>query len=120
MLTSWNLFLIAVHDTYPQNEFLGIVIIEDAVEVITEPCVDLLGDLFHAELAIGHPLPVKLNPEEPGRDAGGIKVRHHVVEVDPVLVLGDDRALRFGVVVDGRVGGHLTEGGVLQATQDVL
>ena len=46
-------------------------------------------------------------PEEPGRDPRGIKVRHLVVDVHELLVLGDHGVLRVGVVVDRGVGRHL-------------
>ena len=59
-------------------------------------------------------------PEQPRRDPRLIKVRHLVVDVDELLVLGDHRVLRVRVVVDGRVGRHLLEGGVLEAAEDVL
>jgi len=82
--------------------------------------IDLLGDLLHGELAVGHVLAVELDAEQPGRDAADVEVGHLVVDVDPLLVLGHHRALRVGVVVDGGVGRHLPQGGVLQAAQDVL
>ena len=114
------LAVVRVHDADAEHELLGVVVIEDAVEVVAEAGVDLLADLLHGQFLVRHPLPVQLDPEQPGRDSRLVKVRHLVVDVDELLVLSDDRVLRVRVVVDGGVGRDPPERGVLQSAEDVL
>lgn len=114
------LLLIAVHEPNAEHKLLCIVIVEDAMEVLPECGTDLLCDLLHGQLLVCHPLPVKLQTEQPGGDPGGVKVGHVIVDVHKLLVLGDDRVLRIWVIVDGCVGSNLPKSGVLDATENVL
>ena len=58
------LAVLTVHDPDSEHELLCIVVIEDAVEVITEAGVDLFRNLLHSESLVCHPLSVQLNPTE--------------------------------------------------------
>ena len=118
------LAILAVHDPDSEHELLRVVIIEDAIEVISKAGIDLLRDLLHCEPLVCHPLSVQLNPtentelasitleyitelpEEPVTDPVGIKVRHLVVNVDKHLVLGDHSVLGVRIVVNRRVRSH--------------
>ena len=113
------LFLIG-HESNTEHQFLCVVIVEDAVEILTKVSADLVSNLLHGQLLIGHSLSVQLETKEPRGDTGHIKVRHFVVDVDKLLVFCDDRVLRLGVVVDRCVGGDLTKCGVLNSTENIL
>lgn len=69
--------------------------------------IDLLCDLLHSQLPVSHVLAVELDAQQPRGNACHIEVRHLIVDVDPLLVLGHHRVLRVGVVIDGSVGCHL-------------
>ena len=81
---------------------------------------DLISNLLHRKLLVGHLLSVQLKTKELREDPGHVKARHFVVDIDKLLVFGNDRVLRFWVVVDCRVGCDLTQGGVLNATEHIL
>lgn len=82
--------------------------------------IDLFGNLLHGQLPVSHVLPVQLHPQKPGGDSGHIKVRHLIIDIHPLLILGHHGALGVGVIVDGRVGGHLPQCCVFQAAQNIL
>ena len=109
-----------VHDSDAEYELLGVVVVEYAVEIVAEVVGDLLGDVLHGELLVGHALAIELDAEQPVAESALVEVGHLVVDVHPLLVLGNARLLRVGIVVDGGVGGDLAEGGVLELTQHVL
>ena len=96
-----------VHDTYAQYQILGVVVIEYAVQVFAKVGRDLLGDVLHGELFVCHAFSVQLDAEKPWREFGDIEVGHLVIDVNPLLVFGDDGELWIGVIVDGRVGSDL-------------
>ena len=81
---------------------------------------DLISNLLHRQLLVGHPLSVQLKTKEPWGDTGHVKVRHFIVDIDKLLVFGNDCVLRFGIVVDCCVGCDLTQSGVLNATENIL
>lgn len=56
-----ELFAFAVHDANTQNQLVGVVVVEDAVEVVAEAGVDLFGDLLHGELFVRHTFAVQLD-----------------------------------------------------------
>ena len=108
------------HESYTQHQFLSIVIVEDTVEVLTEMSADFVSNLFHRELLIRHPLSVQFETKEPRGDTGHIEVRHFVVDIDKLLVFCNDCVLGLRVIVDRCVGCDLTQGGVLNATENIL
>ena len=79
-------------------------------------CINLLWNMLHSELLIRHPLPVQLYPQQPGGYTGWIKVRHLVVHIDKLLILGNHSVLGIRVVVDSSVSGYLD----IQKSQPVL
>lgn len=79
-----------VHDSDAQHELLRVVVVKDAVQVITEAGVDLFGNLFHCQLLIRHTLAIELDTQQPWRDLCWIEVRHFVVNVDEFLIFGDN------------------------------
>lgn len=60
-----ELVVFVVHDTDSQHELVSVVIVEDTVQIVTESCVDLFGNLFHSQLLICHPLTVQLDTQQP-------------------------------------------------------
>lgn len=132
-----ELVFIAVHDSDSQNQLLGVVVIEDTVQIISETlqenrsvitknylvcvktlnnsmcscptCVDLLCNLLHSQFTISHVLAVELDTQQPRRNASHVEVGHLIVDVHPLLVLGHHCVLGVGVVVDGGVGCHLSK-----------
>ena len=112
--------IVGRHESDSQHKLLGIVIIEDTSEVISKMGGNLVRDLLHGQFLVCHPLPVQLQPEQPWGYPGHVEVWHFIVNVDKLLVLGHHCVERVWVVVDGRVGRHLAEGGVLDATQHIL
>ena len=119
-VTPTHLITLAVHHPDPQDQLLRIIIVKDTVQIIPESQVNLLRDVLHSQLLVRHPLVVQLDPEQPGDDVGHIEIRHLVVHVHPILILGDDRLLGVRVVVDSRVARHVTQGRVLESTQDLV
>lgn len=85
-----ELVVALVHDSDTQHKLLGVVVVENAVQVVTETSVDLLGDLFHGKFLVRHSLSVEFDTEKPWGDLCRIEVRHFVVDVDELLILGDD------------------------------
>ena len=81
---------------------------------------DFLGNLLHRQLLVSHPLTVKLQAKEPRGYPRGVKVWHLIVNGHKFLVLSYDGVLRVRIVVDGRVGCHLTQCGVLYPTEYIL
>ncbi len=114
------LLFLTGHESNTEHQFLGVVIVEDAVEVLTKVSADLVSNLLHRQFLIGHPLSVQLQSKEPRGDTGHIEVGHFVVDIDELLVFCNDRVLRLGVVVDRCVGSDLTKCGVLNSTENIL
>ncbi len=94
---------ITVHNTYSQHQFLSIVIVENAVEIIAESSVDLLCNLLHGQFLVSHTLAIKLNPQQPWGYSVGVKVGHFIVKVHPVLIFSNHSVLWLRVVIDGGV-----------------
>jgi hypothetical protein len=57
--------VVAVHYANSQDQLLRVVVVEDAIQVVTEAGVDLLGYLFHGQFLVGHPLPVQFDAQQP-------------------------------------------------------
>lgn len=115
-----RLAVVPRHQSNSQHQLLCVVVVEDAIQILSKVAGDLVRDLLHRQLLVRHPLAVQLETEEPGGDARGVKVGHLVVHVDKFLVLLNDRVEGLGVVVDGSVGRNLAQGCVLNTTQDIL
>jgi hypothetical protein len=115
-----HLVVIRAHNPDPQHQFLRIIIVKNTVQIVSESSVDLLCDRVHRQLLVSHPLPVQLDPEEPGTESLGVDARHLVVDVHPLVVLLDHRVGGVRVVVYCSVGSHLAESRVLHTTQHVF
>lgn len=88
-------FVVAfVHNSNSQHELLRVVVVEDAIEIVTESSVDLFGNLFHRQFLVSHSLSVKLDTEQPWRDLCGVKIGHFVINVYEFLILGNDYKLK--------------------------
>ena len=61
---SAHLALLAVHDTNPQHQFLCVVIVEDAIQIVAKASGDLLGNLFHRQFLVRHTLAVQFDSVE--------------------------------------------------------
>ena len=55
--------VVGVHDANAEDEFLGVVVVEDTVEVVTKAGRYLLTDLLHRQLLVRHALPVQLDSD---------------------------------------------------------
>ena len=53
---------LTVHNSDSKNQFFSIVIIEDTIQIITKPSINLLRDMLHSKLLISHPLTIQFNP----------------------------------------------------------
>lgn len=115
-----ELVVLVVHDTNTQHQLVGVVVVEDTVQIISETGIDLFRNLFHGQLLIRHTLAVQLDTQQPGRDSRRVKIGHFVVHVDELLILGDHRPLWVWIVVDGGICRHLTQRRVFQPAQHVL
>ena len=111
---------IRIHDSDSQYEFLGVVVVEDTVEIVAESGSNLLGDLFHAHFLISHTFSVQFDPQQPWRNSGHVKVGHFVINADPLLILIDDGVHRVGIVVDSSVCGYSPQSSMFQTTKYVL
>lgn len=114
------LLFIAGHESNTEHQFLGIVIIEDAVEILAKVSADLVSNLLHGQLLVCHSLSVQLETKKPRGDTGHVEVRHFVVDVNKLLIFCDDCVLRLGVIVDRCVGSNLAKSGVLNSTENIL
>ena len=112
--------ILAGHESNSEDEFLRVVIVKDAVEVLAKVSADLVSDLLHCQLLVRHSLSVQFKTEEPGGDTGRVKVGHFIVDIDKLLIFRDDSVLGFWIVVNCCVGRDLTQSGVLNATEDIL
>ena len=81
---------------------------------------NLVRDLLHGQLLVGHSLAVKLKTEQPGRDPGRVKVWHLIVDIHKLLVLSDDRVKGLRVVVYGSIGSDFTQSSILDTTEHIL
>jgi hypothetical protein len=114
------LLFLAGHESNTEHQFLGVVIVEDAVEVLTKVSADLVSDLLHRQFLVGHPLSIQFQTKEPRGDTGHIEVRHFIIDVDELLIFCDDCVLRLRVIVDRCVRSDLTKSGVLNSTENIL
>lgn len=112
--------LLVIHDTNAKDQLVGVVVVEDAIQVVAEAGIDFLGNLFHGQLLVCHTLAIQLDTEQPGRYASGIEIGHFVVDIDELLIFGYDCALRIGIVVNGCVRSDLTQSCVFQAAENVF
>jgi hypothetical protein len=116
LLIVLKLVVIRVHDTYSQHQFLCIVIVKDAVKIISKASLNLFRNLLHGQFLVCHTLSVQLDAEEPRRYAGGIKIWHFIVDAYPLLILCYYCIHGVRVVVDSSVCCNSPQCGVLQAT----
>ena len=115
-----KLLVITIHQSNSKYKLFSIVVIENSHEVITKCGIDLLGNLFHCQLLVCHPLSVQFKTQQPGGYACGVKIRHLIVDIDKLLVLGDNCVLGVWIIVDGCVSCDLPQSGVFQPTQHIL
>ena len=54
------LLVLVGHESNPQHELLGVVVVEDAVEVLAKVAADLVRDLLHGQLLVRHALSIQL------------------------------------------------------------
>ena len=101
LLLAHVLLELGVHDADAQQQLLGVVVVEDAREIVLEILVDLLRDIRHQQLLIDHHLAVELNPEHPRRHARGVHllVWHLVIASHKLAILLDHRIRGIRVVV---------------------
>ena len=105
-----------------ENEFLGIVIVVDAVQLRTKVFHDDVRHVGQEELLVDHHVPGELDAQEPRAEDVGVDLAFVQVEValHPVLVVLDHGRLRVRVVVD-LCGVHdPTEVAVLEGALDRL
>ena len=48
-------------------------------------------------------------PEKPRGDPGGVKVRHLVVHIDKLLILGNDGVLWIRIIINSSICSHLNK-----------
>lgn len=60
-----ELSIVVVHDPNTQDKFLCVVIVKNAVQIITKTKIYLLRDLFHGELLVRHTFTIEFNTQKP-------------------------------------------------------
>ena len=113
---------LVVHDPDPQEQLLGVVVVEDAAQVVLEVLVDALRDVRHEELLVHHHLAVQLDPQQPRAHPARVHllVGHLVVAPHELAVLLDHRVRHLGVVVHLGHRRDAVKRRVLEARLDVL
>ena len=81
----FDFVVFGIHNADSEDELFGVVVVEDAVEIFAESLRDFLGDLFHGQLLVRHPLPVQLDTQQPGGNARHVEIGHFVVHVHEIL-----------------------------------
>ena len=109
-------------DPDPQHQFVGVVIIKDARQLVLKLGVDPLGNVGHRQLLVDHHLAVELDAQQPGRHPAHVQllVGHLEVGRDELPVLVDDGGRRVRVVVHLCRGGDAAQRGVLERALDRL
>mmetsp|Transcript_13686 Transcript_13686/g.32412 ORF Transcript_13686/g.32412 Transcript_13686/m.32412 type:complete len:631 (+) Transcript_13686:410-2302(+) len=112
----------AVHHADAQDELFGIVVIEDASEIVLKLTVDLLCHIRHGKLLVNHHVAVELDPQKPWAHPRGVEllIRHLKVALHKLAILVNDCVRRLGVVVDLRGRSDLGKGRVLEGCLHAL